>query len=665
MFVVALGLLTAAFTLIGEARGQSSVSSGFTRVINQYRWNYDLDIRERGPGWAVDFQNRFRSDAFIQFGNRLNFRDEDQFSLTLRRPINSVEMVLYSRGGWYSLSDVVSTSTYAGIRLGKSGPFWIEPLLGVSLDRRPGIAQKSEIDPLRTDAGPAAGFNAGFPLSTYDGYEIELFGRGRYEVLSPRRSDLLRLYGTVRKSYNQLRTRISFRASSMRRDAYQSASFLNRSNNTSPVAETIESTRSDTFDIALDLTQAVSSVFSIGGRLTVGLNRRHVRILSAPGSALVFDTDFSRDDINAEINGEYAAGALFFRFSLSAGAQIEDRQLRNQDDLPTAQVSQKILLLRQADFDRGVVEVRVLSRAPLGRRTLLQLDVSTNIVRHDTPEVNPDDRDELFYRGQIGSTTRLTDQLEIQLQLFGTYFHTVYLKSVRSVDNNVQRSLRFRPTVRWRPGRGTRVELVSQVRATYTVHDFVLPGRRSVDQSARELRYDLDMEHEIPDLAVLKFTGRLSDLRLGRFLNDAFAEIPFDSLRTTDLWGRIQVGQRLQAEIGFRSFVRTDFDRALNVKYTVEAPSDGASTEPRELITRSVTREGRRIITQNGPTASLRWNMRRASHLRLEGWAIIQRISYRLYGDLPEEDADIIRRAASKGTRTLLPNLTITMFWRL
>ena len=43
----------------------------------------------------------------------------------------------------------------------------------------------------------------------------------------------------------------------------------------------------------------------------------------------------------------------------------------------------------------------------------------------------------------------------------------------------------------------TRVVLTSEVRATYTTADVVLPGRVAEDQSARELRYELEAEHAL------------------------------------------------------------------------------------------------------------------------------------------------------------------------
>ena len=53
------------------------------------------------------------------------------------------------------------------------------------------------------------------------------------------------------------------------------------------------------------------------------------------------------------------------------------------------------------------------------------------------------------------------------------------------------------------------------------------------------------------------------------------------------------------------------------------------------------------------------------STLRLDGWLNLQRVHHRLYGTLPDASADAIRDAARRGTRTLIPNLALSIDWRL
>jgi len=144
-----------------------------------------------------------------------------------------------------------------------------------------------------------------------------------------------------------------------------------------------------------------------------------------------------------------------------------------------------------------------------------------------------------------------------------------------------------------------------------------------------------------------------SDLQLGRFLEDKFAEIPFDTLRTYSTWVRIQTGGKIQAELGVRLFIRTDFDRSATVRYhNAETGTDV-----------SISRPGRKRIDQIGPTSAIMWPFASGAYLRLDGWATLQRVSHRLYGDLPEGFEGVIRRAASRGKRTVIPNLAVSMRW--
>ena len=268
--------------------------------------------------------------------------------------------------------------------------------------------------------------------------------------------------------------------------------------------------------------------------------------------------------------------------------------------------------------------------------------------------MNPDDRDELLYNALLGTRFRLRDNLDLMIHISGSRFHTVYLKAIRSAENSVQRSIRYRPSVNWRPGPNTRIRLASEVRATYTVDDFVLAGRRPTDQAAREMRYEVDAEHRVADAMRVLVTASLSDLQLGRFLDNVFAEIPFDTLRTVSAWGRIQTGRTVQAEVGMRVFIRTDFDRAASVRYTPPYSDE-------EVL---ISRMGRQRIDQIGPTMAIVWPMRRDAYLRVDGWATFQQISHRLYGDLPEGREEAIRDAANRGRRTMIPNLALTMRWQ-
>ncbi len=631
------------------------LQAGFERDVNRYRWTAGLDSRLDLGGWNLMLSDRYRSDAFLLFDDRLSFRDENKFRFDARQQQDGQggEFVVFGTADWYSLSRVFRQDVWGGYRFRPTSRIWIEPAVGFSTDARPGFGANAATVPVRTDFGPSAGLRFAMPMADLGGYLTEASGIAQIQRTAPRTGRMLRSNLASSRTFERtsIRTRVS--GSSVRRDAYQAASFLNRDDSSGRQTETVESTRSDTVMVGLDVESRLARPFIVTGSLDVSANSRRVQTLRAPESALFFDSDFDRRTVEATFAGRWEKDEVRARLAFTAGVETERRRLRNADDLPAAQAVQKLNLLRQADNERGYFSFQgTVNMMPL-RWWSIMFDGSANILRHDTPEVNPDDRDELLYNGVMGSRIQIRDGLDVTLQVFGSWFHTVYLKSIRSAENSVQRSLRYRPSIRWSPTRDTRLRLSSEVRATYTVDDFLLPGRRPTDQAAREIRYDFEGDHNFGDGLRLRITASISDLQLGRFLDDVFAEIPFDTLRTYSGWARVQTGGKVSAEIGMRLFIRTGFDRSSTIRYIIPESGEEAA----------VTRQGRQRIDQIGPTMAVSWPMRHNAYLRVDGWATLQRVSYTLYGDLPEGRESLIRKAASKGRTTMIPNLSVTMQW--
>ena len=225
-----------------------------------------------------------------------------------------------------------------------------------------------------------------------------------------------------------------------------------------------------------------------------------------------------------------------------------------------------------------------------------------NLRAMDTPEVNPDDRDERSMTGLVAVRTRLSPTVALNSRLFGSRYETVYIRAERSAENNTQTSLRLQTNVEWRPTRDTDIRIGPEVRATYTVDDFQLEGRAPRDQSAREFRINGELEHSLADGIRLMARGARSDLRLGRFLEDTFSEIPLDTLRATTGEIRLRVGRRHTAEIGIRIFVRSDFNLGARVSHRRRDENGNLLTDPEGVpLLFTTTRPGRDIIRQVGP----------------------------------------------------------------
>ncbi len=644
-----------------------NLETGFQRDVNRYRWTASALLRQRLGKWQILVDNRFTSDAFVLFNDRLSFRDENRLSWIVDHSLNErFSARARGRALWYTQSRVFSQEIYGGLRFRARPDLWIEPAVGFAWDRRPGVGTDAQI-PLRMDAGPAYGTRLAWSPPPLHDYNVRVEADGSWQVINPRRGRAVRLDGAVSRAFDEARFRTTIRYSNYRRDAYQAVSFLNRPEQSSRLSETVEATASDTLAAVFEMEAPLVGGFRMAGRADFGANNRIINALRTPADALFFDTAFNRRSFDGEFSIIYSAdNNMMVHLAARGGAEVERRRLTNRDDLPETQAAQKSSLLQQADYDQGLFALQARSHATLGR-VAFSFDGSSSILRHDTPQSNLDDRDEQYHNGQLGALVQLSRYVQADVKLLGTYYHTVYLDAERSAENNVQRSLRLRPALEWRPSSNTRLRLESEIRATYTVHDFTIPGRRASDQSAREMRYDADMEHRFAPGLTAFFTGSYSDLHLGRLMWDDFAEIPFDTLRTYSGWLRLQVRteSRITADIGFRFFVRRDFDRSTTIRYNrtdengdVLLGSDGSPLQA------SISRPGRAWIEQIGPTCSITWPMRGLSTLRLEGWLNVQHVRRRLYGSLPDASAEAIREAGRSGDRMITPNVSLTTAWR-
>lgn len=639
------------------------LETGFERDVNRYRWTANALVRQRFGDWQVLVDNRFISDAFVLFNDRLSFRDENRLRWVVDRSLNGrLSARARGRALWYTQSRVFSQEIYGGVRYHARPDLWIEPAVGFAWDQRPGVGSGAEI-PLRTDIGPAYGTRLAWTPAPLHDYRIRFEADGSWQVINPRRGRAVRLEGAVSRAFEEARVRSTFRYSNYRRDAYQAVSFLNRPDQGSRLSETVEATASDTLAAVLEMEAPLLRGIRMTGRADFGANNRFIEALRTPDDALFFDTAFNRRSFDGELGVLYEdENDLLLHLSARGGAEVERRRLTNREDLPATQAAQKSSLLQQADYDQGLFALHARSRASLGRFGF-SFDGSSSILRHDTPERNLDDRDELYHNGQFGVLVGLSRYLQADLRLLGTFYHTVYLDAERSAENNIQRSIRLRPSFEWTPSRHTRIRFGSEIRATYTVHDFVLPGRRASDQSAREMRFDTDAEHRFGAGLTAFFTASYSDLHLGRLMWDEFAEIPFDTLRTYSGWFRLQIRteSRVTADVGFRFYVRRDFDRSTTIRYErVDETGEIIRDDDGTSLLTSITRPGRSWIEQVGPTCSISWPMSGLSALRLDGWLNVQHVRRRLYGDLPDRSEAAIRDAGRRGDRLVIPNVSLT-----
>jgi hypothetical protein len=652
--LTACGLLLLTLQQV-PATGQpvGSATTSFLRDVSRYRWTAALHLQPRLGAWQLTWQQAFTSDAFQLSRQTLDFRDESTASwlLTPLQP-RQLQPLLIGRLFWFNQSRVLTQQVLGGLRYQPNPNLWLEPTLGLGMDQRPTLSTGTSQAPLRTDYGPAFGMRLQFTPSILWPAQMSLEAGGLQQYLTPRQSTTAYLASRLQYHAETFTVGLQFRAARLRRDTYQAVSFLNR-NSPATSAEPIEATRNDTLLASVNIELPLSPHLQLTGQFEGETVRREVWFFRTPRNALFFNTRFNRRRLDGAVALSYSRTPWQLHLMLETGAEEETRLLTNRNQLPLAQAAQKSTLLQQADYGRGYLTLGGQGRLQTGRLTLGLRALGT-MLRHDTPEVNPDDRDELQQQGRLELSWRLTPALQAEIGLEATYYHLVYLKGARSAENHVQRTLRLYPGLRWMPTPHTTLHLQSQVRAAYMVMDFVLPGRQRQDQSARELSYRLELQHDFTANLSLHLQGTYSELRLGRLLWDRFAEIPFDTLRTYTTWLRLENrNPALTSSIGFRLFLRQDYASSLLVAYPTETGTQA-----------TINRPGQLWIVQLGPTCTLHWQANRTLHFTLEGWLLLQRIHRRLYGTLPSATANRIRQAAWNSGRSRLPNLSFSLTWQ-
>jgi len=295
----------------------------------------------------------------------------------------------------------------------------------------------------------------------------------------------------------------------------QALSFLNRTGSDIRSSEIIESNQTDSLTGITRFQSPLGPFQLLAQAYYQGIWRRF-RTLRAPANAVFYNTDLNRQMLTTEIHLSTGQHQKYWEFTLRKESGFEKRKLANVAQLPPVQAALKQELLQQASFVRGFLEITSTLRWPLSSKLLWRSYVHTQIQRYDTPESNPDDRDEALYRIDTGLQYMPFSSLKILFQTSASLYHTVFLKAARSAENNKQYALRFYSSLYWQPLPQTRIEWHPEIRTTYTVEDFSLPARASRNQSARELRYRGKLEHHLQEDWYIRFEGHWSRLLLGR-----------------------------------------------------------------------------------------------------------------------------------------------------
>lgn len=239
---------------------------------------------------------------------------------------------------------------------------------------------------------------------------------------------------------------------------------------------------------------------------------------------------------------------------------------------------------------------------------------SVGIYRYNTPLGNLLDYDEqslhaeAYYRHTFSSFL----QGGVTVQAFLT--HLVYLSGRFSSDNSWNRIFRFAPSVRFRPSKGVRNDVVAEVSANYTEYDFEELFQTVRGRSFRELRLRDSLTAQITSTLLLWVSGELRISERSSFSWAQFAESPLERTRieggeaglATERFSGLQIG------IGGKFFRVKSFRS--NPQNVLEPYSDRVSL---------------------GPTVRVVAELPAGSRIELQGWWEHQFSDSKLTGRTP------------------------------
>ena len=621
------------------------VKTLFSSAIDRYQWRGEFRFAHLWKNYTFQVQNAFISDAFGT--DKLYFQDENRLRWRLNKRTLSLQGYSYYFGQQQGHVHVIQ----GGYRAHWREHLSMSSSVGVALDTRPGASlSPSAPPPLHTDIGPTLSLQTLWKVPSWNTYSVQLNASGEWHWISPRKSAQWHFEALINQQSAQNHLTFQLQHAHIRRDTYQALSFLNRTGSDIRSSEIIESNQTDSLTGVTRFQSLLGPFQLLAQAYYQGIWRRF-RTLRAPANAVFYNTDLNRQMLTTEIHLSTGQHRKYWELTLRKESGFEKRKLANVAQLPPVQATLKQELLQQASFVRGLLEITSTLRWPLSSKLLWRSYLHTQIQRYDTPETNPDDRDEALYRIDTGLQYMPFSSLKILLQTSASLYHTVFLKAARSAENNKQYALRFYSSLYWQPLPQTRIEWHPEIRTTYTVEDFSLPARASRNQSARELRYRGKLEHHLQEDWYIRFEGHWSRLLLGRLNWKHFSEIPSDTLHTYGGWLRTGMGKKSAVEMGWRTFIRQETRRAISVTYPL------ASGEAQ------LTRPGRWWIIQLGPTCTLRWEVGNRKFISLEGWLQRQYQRAELWGQLPEADQPAIEKALRQGKRQWIPYLTLHTQW--
>ena len=512
MFKTVRAVLPAAiFGLFITGLGASpsdSLFSDYHRGLNTDFWLWTLNYhRIFGQHTSIQVSDMVSSSRLILSGTDDKWKDSHQFRLDLRRDLTSF-LALTMGGtshyfsdkqtGYYD-SDVLTNGFSAGIVYNYNDQCRIPAHVGLKSDKRFG----------QEDQGLSYGAGFYCPRTEWADYHHVLQSHWETDDLGRRRNTTMGLsYQITRQFYAQTTDTFRVHLDRQRRDYYISAS------------GDIESRIEKGSLIENRLTYQLGDNFYC--HLAGALSTRNLRIKAITDTSTSMRRNRVDDNIYGSLRLLWQNSVWQSRLAFSYQGENQSYQFAGQAGSSPFSGGQWSVVP-----DTRSLYTNLLYYLGWRRSGGDSLFCFTRIqrFRYDTPDPeNYDDRDELRYWVNLGSTFRLTESLTGRCDLSLHFIHLVYIMGQRSADNNWTRIMRLSPSISWQPHPRFRWTQSAEILANYVAYDYeeILPGIRSY--LYRKLRIEDSTMVDITRKTSLRLYYRLELDENGKLVWDQWLE---------------------------------------------------------------------------------------------------------------------------------------------
>ncbi len=634
VFLLHLPLVAGAQILQGETQ--------FSRQLDAVNWRQQTVLSTSTSMFDLSLANRLGSRFFLLNNRAQNIQNDRQTDVSLSGWLMpQVAIAADVRSFEFTSTRTRQDVALAGIQVRPVKPLFVRTQFGIMSDARNRAADQ--------------GFMAGLRAWTEElnpGEGLYLTPSLFMEVadIQPRRFVTTRYMADMAYRTEDVSMAASVQHGLSRREGYATSSFLNTSD-----ADYIESVRIDTTSIRFQTRFPITRRWS--GDIEVdALNQVRMvdnRNLPDDVDAPLYNSRTLRQAVDTRVRLSAEGERLRSVFGMAVGVGIRNSRLTDTEGLPADQVRRRAELLTNSNFTQNRFELFTQQDLRISRNHDMSVFASSAILRYDTPDTNPDDRDELTLLFRTVNRMRLAPGFEAMLTAAGEAYHYVYLFSERSIENNWRRSLRLMPEFTWSPVAALTWRNAFLIRANYTVEDYEMEGRAKNDQSAREMMLFSDAEWRFMPEWSVRLQGSRSELRIGKLIWKGFREVPIDTLITYD--GTMEIARKrsgTEIAIGMRVYHKTDF----LIRATQSIPV-GTGT-----VSRTAT--GQLTTAQYGPQVRVLMPFGRGQEIQVRGWYQIQKTWTDLYTTYPAElRAGFVRAERTPVTR-VFPNLDMTVRFR-